>query len=141
MDEPRKMTPTERYHDIITNLILASRARQSSSKRVVQNGKIVSAEFYTAHDDPAEADRINRELVAAHIAENPAVEAHPASDFEHTRNAKGETQLKSSVKSNGELHPMDVLRLAQDAFEADRAHFPLSDGTVSHDAPKPAAKR
>ena len=46
-----------------------------------------------------------------------------------TRNAKGETQI--AVEGRGDVH---------EHYETLRARYPLADGTVSADKPKPAAK-
>ena len=132
------MTPTERLHDIITNLVLSGRSRQSSVKYEITDGRVTGVDIFVADDDPYKADATARLLVANALEDFPPqiVSTNMPTDIELTRNAKGETQAKVSMKSNGTHAPGLVRDVTGDVFEQIRARFPLLDGTVSHDAPR-----
>lgn len=115
--------------------LLNRQARQPSVKIIIGKGRVVGAEVFSAHDDIEEAERQARVIAEQIMSEYPPEpNGEPSYDTELTRNAKGETQIKLSA-----THP-DPLAVA-DQYEALRGRYPLADGTATHDAPKPAAKK
>ena len=93
----------------------------------------VSPRVTATHDDLNEAER------AALASMERVQEKYPRQANGHapelsiklSRNAKGETQIEVSGEGAAVV----------EEYERLRARYPLSDGTVSHDAPKPAAKK
>jgi len=130
-EKPRRLT----QGDILT-MALTQRQGQTYVCLDEQTNGDVLMRVSVAHDDVWEAARLAESVRSDYRDKHPLQERHPVTDVEHTRNAKGETQLKSSVKSNGEVHPMQVGVIADELFIDRRKNFPLLDGTVSHDAPK-----
>ena len=87
-------------------------------------------------DDPYRAldhaRDISDELARIYPAAPPS--NGPVFDTELTRNAKGETQIKLSAK-------VDDPETVAAQYETLRARYPLADGTVSADKPKPAGTK
>lgn len=128
-ESPRKMTPTERLHDIVTTALTQRAAMRPSVTISRDAAGGYSYDVRVAHDDPQEAWKQALALEALAAKKYPPVVVAPRDKASFTRNAKGETQM--DFEAQGE----DAYARVEAMYQAGTARYPTANGTVTNDAP------
>jgi hypothetical protein len=127
-DKPRRMTMGQALELALTR---NTGPRNEVQLTLTRDGE-VQPKVTATHDDLHEAERLALDSMRRlREAFTPAAPELEPLKVEITRNAKGETQLKVAGDADRAI----------EWYEWARARYPLIDGTVSHDAPKPARTR
>ena len=128
--EPEQTPPRRSYRqgDALKDALAAlNRAGARPSVKVERKSGLTDFAVYVPADSPTEAYDEAMRIVALLEEAFPLPDEQPEPHkITLTRNAKGETQI--AVEGRGDV---------PEHYERLRAQYPLADGTVSADKPKP----